>query len=363
MARKKNGAKLPLPLALLILLLALAYNYVHPGLPGAPSPPATPMAPEQAPAPPTGLKQESWQAGAGLVTLHSIDIGQGDATLLVFPGDKTLLVDAGPNGQGKTILNYFKTIGVDHLDWIVATNPDADHIGGIDEIVRALPVKAYLEPGQPCPTKTCADNDAALAQAGITKTFAHRGEALDLGNGFKVGILSPAGPTEFKSDNDESVVLFVDTQGRDFLLTGDCEKACEHNLVQIYGDQLKADVYKAGHHGSRTSSSQEFLDQIKPVIAVVSAGKDNKYGHPHPETLEKFKAMGVRVLRTDELGDLMVYSDESLGCCRECRDQLAKDPHAAASTGTTCAGYSQKMSLLCREHFAAYAQGPGECLG
>ncbi len=283
MARKKRGAKLPLPIALLLaLLLAGAYYYFQPALPTAP-PLALPTVPEPSAltgpsAPPAELQTENWAAGQGLVTLHSIDVGQGDATLLVFPNGKTLLVDAGNNGKGKAIiLPYFEKLGIEQIDWLVATNPDADHVGGMDDVINEIPVKNFLDPGVACATKTCLANDAALARAGITKTFAHRGEALNLGDGFKVGILNPVKPLAFDKENNNSIVLFVDTQGKDFLLPGDCEKECEAQLVEAYGDKLKAGLYKAGHHGSRTSSSEGTSRQrvsASSISASVGAPKD-----------------------------------------------------------------------------------------
>src|SRR3989338_5712753 len=352
MARKPfNPKKLLLP----VFVLLLAALFMRLGPTYLPPMPATP--PET-----VALQAVDWSAGPGLVAMHSIDVGQGDASLLVFPDGKTILVDAGNNGKGKAILAYLDQIGVQQIDWLVATNPDADHVGGVDDVVEGIPVKNFLDPGVNCVTKTCRDNDAALAKAGILKTFAHRGEALDLGDGFKVGILNPTKPLSFDKENNNSIVLFVDTQGKDFLLPGDCEKECEAQLVQAFGDQLKADVYKAGHHGSRTSSTQEFLDQIKPSIPGVSAGKDNRWGHPHPETLEKLRTMNARALRTDELGNIALYSDPAQGCCQECRESLSRDPRGVGPSGIACASYGSQLSLLCRGQFEAAPKTAAECL-
>ncbi len=351
MARSRKP-KLPLPWLVALLVLGALGAYFLPG-----------GLPQALPPKPAQLPEESWSAGPGLVTLHSIDVGQGDATLVVFPNGKTLLVDAGNNGKGKIVLDYLQSAGVDHLDWMVATNPDADHVGGMDEVLDGLPVKAFLDPGSPCTTKTCLDNEEALARHGVTKTFAHRSEALDLGGGFKVGILNPTKPLSFDKENNNSVVLFVDTQGEDFLLPGDCEKECERQLAEAYGDRLKADIYKAGHHGSRTSSSAEYLDKIGPALALISAGKNNRYGHPHPEVLERFKERGIRVLRTDKLGNLKVYSDPAEGCCAECRAGLSQDPRGVGPSGIACASYGEKLSLLCGEYFTGNPKSAADCLG
>ena len=143
--------------------------------------------------------------------------------------------------------------------------------------------------------------------------------------------------------------------------TGKCADC--HNLSKEEAAKLlKADVYKAGHHGSRTSSTQEFLDQIKPSITVVSAGKDNRWGHPHPETLEKLRTMNARVLRTDELGNIALYSDPAQGCCQECRESLSRDPRGVGPSGIACASYGSQLSLLCRGQFEAAPKTAAECL-
>lgn len=241
------------------------------------------------------------------LTIHFINVGQGDAILLELPNNALVLVDAGENGKGSTVLNYLQGKGISKLQAIVGTHNHSDHIGGVDEVMQALQVQEYYYNGASCETKTCNDVMQEAKAKNITVKIAERGQNIEIA-GFAIQVLNPKKPLEFDSENDNSIVLFVSFKNFQALITGDCEKECEESILGLRKD-LESEVLKVGHHGSKTSSSIAFLTAVKPETAVISVGKDNSYGHPHTETLEKLSTMGIRFFRSDESGSIAITTD------------------------------------------------------
>ncbi len=243
-----------------------------------------------------------------------LDVGQGDSILVITPGGKTALVDAGEPGDGKIILAALKKYGVDHIDLFVATHAHADHIGAADEVIKAIPVAHVLYSGVPNPTKNYQDFLKAIDEKKIDLIRAAPGQTFELGGGGLIRVLAPIEPLFEKDDlrsggnepNANSVVTRLDYGAFSILLTGDAEEQTERERLIKNGANIRASVLKVGHHGSKYATSEEFLKRGEFKYAVISAGLDNRYGHPSQEVLDRLKAAQVRVYRTDFQGEILI---------------------------------------------------------
>ena len=242
-----------------------------------------------------------------------IDVGQGDSILVVAPGGKTVLVDAGEPGDGKRVMEALKRHGVGQIDYFVATHAHADHIGAADEVIKATPVGEVVYSGVPNTTKNYEDFLKAIDEKNIRLTRAEPGQTLELGGGARVLVLAPIPPfftkDELRSGGNEpnanSVVTRLDYGEFSMLLTGDAEAQTEERMMRN-GARINATVLKVGHHGSKYATSEDFLKRGGFKAAVISAGPDNRYGHPSPEVMVRLKAAGVRVYRTDFQGEIVI---------------------------------------------------------
>lgn len=247
------------------------------------------------------------QAGSmGDLVVHFLDVGQGDAVLLQLPDSRTILVDAGPNGAGRDVVSYLRKQGIKKIDYLIGTHPHADHIGGLDDVIRSFEIgKVYL-PRKSHTTKTFEEVLLALRDKGLKVNEAKAGITLLDEDGLAVSFVAPCG-TGYESLNNYSAVLRVVHGDVAILLTGDAEKESEQEMLAS-GAELKADLLKVGHHGSHTSTSAHFLRAVNPKFAVISVG-ENDYGHPHQVTLKKLNKAGVQVYRTDRSGTVIFRSD------------------------------------------------------
>ena len=249
-------------------------------------------------------------ASEGTVEVHFIDVGQGNAILIIAP-EGTALIDGGDNGQGANVLRYLAEQGVSAIDIMIATHPHADHIGGLIDVVRELEVGTVIMPELPenlvPTTRTYTNLLMALLENDLGITPAAPGDVYHLGGGATLSILGPV--REYSAVNDMSVVSRLEFGQTSFLFTGDIERAAEHDLAAEGG--VRSDLLNVAHHGSRTSSTQVFLDAVAPSIAVISVGLDNSYGHPRREVIERLEDMNVQILRTDFDGSVVVVSDGS----------------------------------------------------
>jgi competence protein ComEC len=241
----------------------------------------------------------------GELKISYIDVGQADSILLQ-QGTNFMLVDAGNNGDAQTIKTYLDKQGVKELEYFVGTHKDEDHIGSADTIINSYKVGKVYFPKQTATTQTFKSFATAVKGKGLSLTVPRVGEQFKLGDA-TITVLAPNG-TSYEDSNDYSIVLKVTYGNTSFLLTGDAEAQSEKEMVAS-GMDLSATVLKAGHHGSKTSTSQAFLDKVNPKYAVVSVGKDNKYKHPSQESMDRLKSKGVKVYRTDEQGTVVATSN------------------------------------------------------
>lgn len=244
------------------------------------------------------------QSSSGTLNVHFIDVGQGDS-ILIQDGTHFMLVDAGENDQGDTVVNYLKEQGVTSLDYVIGTHPHSDHIGGLDDVLETFPAKTVIMPPVEHTTATFEDVLDAVAGQGLKITKPVPGDTYDLGQS-QFTVLGPVGDYEDEL-NDWSVGIRLTDGNHSFVMCGDAETEAEEDMARS-GLNLSADVLKSGHHGSRTSSSPEFLEAVSPSWAVISCGKGNSYGHPHEETLKKYAEHRIQVLRTDEKGTIIASS-------------------------------------------------------
>lgn len=238
------------------------------------------------------------------LSVHFIDVGQGDSTLIVS-NDEAMLIDAGDNNQGTKVQNYLQKQGVDNLKYVIGTHPDADHIGGLDVILYKFNCETVMIPNEEKDSDTYRDVIDTMETKGYKNTQPVVGDTYLLGDA-EFTVLSPC--RSYSASNNNSVaILFTHGKNR-FLFSGDAEEEAEKDMLQSE-QSLGADVYKVGHHGSRTSSSLAYLQAISPAYAVISCGEGNTYGHPHAEVLNNLRAMKTQVFRTDEQGTVIVNSD------------------------------------------------------
>lgn len=239
-------------------------------------------------------------------TVHYIDIGQGDSELIQI-NNKNLLIDAGPTKSTDKLLSYLNSINIKKLDYVIATHPDEDHIGGMSTIIHTYPIEKFYAPKKTVTTKAFEHMITELKSKNMNIDVPKPGMQLDLGENIKAQIIAPNN-TKYEDTNNYSIVLKVSYGNTKFLFTGDAEKLSEREILDKNYD-ISSNVLKIGHHGSSTSTSDEFLDRVSPEIAIISCGKDNKYGHPHKETLRKLKNRNIRIYRTDIDGTIVLTSN------------------------------------------------------
>ena len=236
--------------------------------------------------------------------VHFLDVGQGDATL-VKCGGHAMLIDAADDSKGTYLQNYLQKQGVTRLDYLILTHPDSDHIGGAPVVITKFDIGQVFVSNYEKDNRTYQKLIQALDDKGHSAVTPKPGETFYLGSA-AFTILGP--DRTYEDPNNASVVLLLRNGKTSFLFTGDAETEAEEELLEN-GMELRADVYHAGHHGSRTASSETFLDAVKPEYAVVSCGENNSYGHPHAQTLNVFRSRGIRLFRTDEQGCVVAESD------------------------------------------------------
>lgn len=238
----------------------------------------------------------------GNFSVSFIDVGQADS-ILIRNGNYNMLIDAGNNEDGEKLVNYFKSLGIEEFTYVFATHPHEDHIGGMDDIINNFKIDNYYMSNKLSTTKTFMDVLDALDGRNLKYTVPNKGDTLKLGDA-NIKVIYPG---DDKSNiNDSSIVLKITYGKNSFLLTGDATSNVER---KIYNEDIKSDVLKVAHHGSSYSSTDVFLDRVKPYYAVISVGKNNIYNHPSNKTLEKLNKRNIKVYRTDLDGTIVFISD------------------------------------------------------
>ncbi len=252
------------------------------------------------------------ESGDGLAVAF-LDVGQGDAIFIKAPNGNQILIDGGPNNAVLRELSKIMPFYDRSIDMIIETHPDSDHINGIVEILRRYNVWLIMEPGVESDNSAYQEIKKIIQEKNIKDVFARRGMKINLGEGVYMDILFPDRDVAGMETNTASITAKLVYGNNCFLFTGDSPKAIEQYLVSVYGDPpaggLKCDVLKIAHHGSKTSTSESFLGYVNPEYAVISVGKDNKYGHPNQEVLDLLKQFEIPILRTDESGTIKIKSD------------------------------------------------------
>lgn len=289
-------------------------------------------------------KKKPPPASGGELKVHILDVGpvNGDAILVISPTGKTVLIDAGDVGKGKIVLEALKRYNVQQLDYFIATHPHPDHIGAADEVFKGTKILNVIDNGlnptvpeslaakppavpagkqqpkrkpdkRPTVTKFFDEYKDALTQTGAQYEKAEPGKVYDLGGGARLTILGPTQPyftrgqmkTGGNEPNANSIVARLDYGGFSILLPADAEEQTEHRLM-TKDLNLRAEVIKVSHHGSKYATAADFLERVKPKIAVISCGAWNRYGHPAQVVLDRLKAAGVKVYRTDLQGEITI---------------------------------------------------------
>ena len=291
------------------------------------------------------------KASGGELQVHVLDVGpiEGDSILIISPTGKSVLIDAGDAGKGKTVLDALKRYKIDQLDYFIATHPHPDHIGGADEVLNRIKVGIVIDNGvnlsTPAPTPPANSNrkgakpsppppakkkgktingffdeyEAALKQNGAQYEKAQVGKKYDLGGGAILTVLAPSEPFFTKEQmkaggndtNANSIVLRLDYGEFSMLFMGDAEAQTEQRLLGK-DLELKATVIKIAHHGSKYASSEDFMKRVQPEAAIISDGAWNRYGHPSQVVLDRLKAAAAKVYRTDLQGEVTITTKGKL---------------------------------------------------
>lgn len=238
------------------------------------------------------------------LSVHVIDVGQGDSILILLPNGEEMLIDAGDNGKGETVAEYLKGQNVGDIEYLVCTHPHADHIGGICDVISIFPFYKVFMPSQTASSKTYQKTMEAIERSRAEKIKAAKGFVIYDKNGLKIEILGPAGD-KYSNVNNCSAVIKLTYINKAFLFMGDAEELAENEITS----DVSSDVLKVGHHGSYTATGESFLRRVSPVYAVISAGKNNSYGHPHDIILERLKQYNISTFRTDINGTVRFISD------------------------------------------------------
>lgn len=242
------------------------------------------------------------------MSVHFIDVGQGDCTLIVSDGE-AMLVDAGESEYAQKVADYLDSMGVIKLKYVIATHPHSDHIGGLAYIIDNYDVETIIMPKIPddlVPTTMVYEQLLETIGYKGKKIRTARNETVELGTS-KVDIYKP--DNDSSNLNNYSVCVKITHGDNSFLLTGDTEKAAEKDFAKKYGSKLSAKVYKMGHHGSETASSAELLNVVLPRYAIISCAKENDYGHPHEEAVDRINKYADYTFSTYKEGTIIFESD------------------------------------------------------
>jgi len=242
--------------------------------------------------------------GDGEIIVAFLDVGQGDS-ILIWSQDNAVLIDGGDVRQGNTVLGYLRRAGITRLDYVIATHPHSDHIGGLVAVLNQMEVGYVLMPDVIHTTNTYENFLSVIENNDISVMVPEVGDWIVAGLiELNILALQPAN----RNINDASIIVRLVYKERSFLFTGDAEAHSERMIIASRQD-IKSDVLKIGHHGSRTSTTEGFLDAVAPMVAVIQVGGGNRFGHPHPDIIERLTDRGIIIYRTDEMGTIFIATD------------------------------------------------------
>lgn len=243
------------------------------------------------------------------LTVHFIDVGQADCALIECGGDY-MLIDGGNVEDGSLVVTYLEEQGVEELEYVICTHAHEDHVGGLPAVLAVYPTANVLAPTKTYSSKVFDDFMYYVDQQGLEVTIPAPGDILTL-NTVTATVLGPV--ESYAETNDTSIVVKLEFGDTAFLFTGDMETSAENDMLDYWEGRMdwNVDVLKVGHHGSSTSSSYRFVYETDPEYAIISCGKNNSYGHPHDEIVDRYQDAGVPMFRTDELGTIIAVSDGS----------------------------------------------------
>lgn len=274
------------------------------------TPADTPSSADSAPVSTTTASNTDSESGDP-VQLHFLNVGQGDAELITS-GDHAVLIDGGKQSAGDTVVEYLTRQGITTLDAIIATHPHEDHIGGLVDVLDAMDVKAFYMSDEAADSKIYEKLLDAIDAEGITPEFPDINDTIPFTDNAQFTVLAPGADSAdtYSSDmNTWSLVVRLDANGCRALFTGDTTKAVERDMVQRNAEALDCDVLKVAHHGSRTSSCDEFIQAASPKYAVISYAEGNSYGLPDEEIFESLKPFNTTVYETAKDGTVVLTLD------------------------------------------------------
>ena len=239
-----------------------------------------------------------------VLKVHYLDVGQGDSIFIEFPDEKTMLIDASVSEASEKIIDYIEELNYSKIDYLIATHPHSDHIGGMKDVVNNFDLGLIYMPKVVATTKTYENLLKAIADKGMKIKTAKAGLTIIDDTDLKVEILAPNSES-YEDLNNYSIVLKVTYKDRSFIFMGDAEKLSED---EIKGN-VESDVIKIGHHGSSSSTSAGFLKRVNPSLAIISVGVDNSYNHPTETVLNRLKKNNIKVYRTDLNGNIILTTD------------------------------------------------------
>lgn len=241
-----------------------------------------------------------------VIKIHYIDVGQGDSIFIELPNKETMLIDAGESNKAQMIYKYIIDLGYSHIDYLVGTHPHTDHIGGLSYIINNFSIGLIYMPKVVHTSKTYENLLSVIIEKGLKVIPAKSGMNIFSNNDLKVDIIAPNNDS-YSNLNDYSVVIKISYKNRKFLFMGDAEVKSENEITH----SVDADVIKIGHHGSKASSGEVFVDKVNAEYAIVMVGAVNKYDHPHKNILDRWSDSGAKIYRTDLNGNIVVVSDGS----------------------------------------------------